>query len=104
MCSKITERLESQRGQTLILVAMLLVVLTGMTGLAVDVGFYRYQQRLQQSAADSAALAGAAELATSSASATAAAKADAATNGFQDGSNGVTVTVNTSYSDTYTGT
>jgi len=82
---------------------MLLTALTGITSLSVDVGYYRYEQRLQQSAADSAALAGAAELSTSSSSSVAAAQADATTNGFQDGSNGVTVTVNTNYSDTFTG-
>jgi hypothetical protein len=65
--------------------------------LAIDVGTWRYQQRLQQTAADSAALAGATEMEYSS-SATAiqsAAQADAATNGFTTGTSNVTVTVNT---------
>lgn len=95
-------RLESQRGQTLVLVALLLVVLMGLTSLAADAGYYHYQQRVMQTAADSAALAGVAEI--SYGDPTAAAKADAATNGFTDGVNGVTVTVNASYSDQYTGT
>lgn len=94
-------RLHSQRGQTLVLVALLLVVLVGMTSLAADAGYYRYQQRVMQSAADSAALAGAAEV--SYGGADAAAKADASTNGFTDGSNGVSVAVNSNYSDAYTG-
>ncbi len=103
MKSSAVRRLNGQRGQTLVMVAMLLTVLTGITSLSVDVGYERYQQRLQQSAADSAALAGAAEVAYGTSSATAAAKADAASNGFTDGSNGVTVTVDTDYSDAYTG-
>ena len=55
-------RLESQRGQTLVLVALLLVVLMGLTSLAADAGYYHYQQRVMQTAADSAALAGASEI------------------------------------------
>lgn len=93
--------LHAQRGQTLVLVALLLVVLVGIASLSVDVGYYRYEQRVMQSAADSAALAGAGDFAYGDA--TAAAQAAAATNGFTDGSAGVTVTVNPSYSDTYTG-
>jgi Flp pilus assembly protein TadG len=94
-------RLDAQRGQTLVLVALLLVVLLGIVSLSVDVGYYRYQQRLMQSAADSAALAGAAEI--SSGTADAAAIADATANGFADGVNNVHVTVNSNYSDQYTG-
>lgn len=96
-----SSRLESQRGQTLVLVALLLVVLMGLTSLAADAGYYHYQQRVMQTAADSAALAGAAEI--SYGDPAAAAKSDAATNGFTDGANGVTVTVTTNYSDQYTG-
>jgi hypothetical protein len=84
-------------------IALLIVALAGMVSLSVDVGYYRYIQRQQQSAADSAAIAGVAQIAYGSSSATAAAKADAANNGFTDGVGGVTVTVNTSYSDSYTG-
>ncbi len=96
--------LESQRGQTLPFVAMVLVMLMGMTALSVDIGYYRFEQRLQQSAADSAALAGAAELAYGSAYASAAAQTDAGTNGFQDGAGGITVSVNPNYASPYTGT
>ena len=87
---------QAQRGQVLPFVALMIGVLLAVAGLAVDVGFHQYQQRLQQTAADSAALAGAAEyLATyyNSTDAIAAAKADAASNGFADGGNN-TVTVN----------
>lgn len=95
-------RLHAQRGQTLVLVALLLVVLVGIASLSVDVGYYRYEQRVMQSAADSAALAGAGDVSYGDASA--AAQAAAATNGFTDGTSGVTVSVDPSYSDTYTGT
>ncbi|HZZ66166.1 MAG TPA: pilus assembly protein TadG-related protein [Candidatus Baltobacteraceae bacterium] len=87
---------QAQRGQVLPFVALMIGVLLAVAGLAVDVGFHQYQQRLQQTAADSAALAGAAEyLATSynSTDAIAAARADAASNGFANGGNN-TVTVN----------
>jgi hypothetical protein len=95
-------RLESQRGQTIPIVALLLVAVLGIVGLAVDVGYFRYDQRLQQAAVDSAATAGAAQLAYGSANATAAAKVDASSNGYTDGVGGVTVTVNTAYSDSFT--
>ena len=52
-----------------------MVVLMGAASLAVDVGYWRYQQRLEQSAADSAAIAGATELAYTAANVATAAKA-----------------------------
>jgi hypothetical protein len=74
-----------------------LAAMMGFAGLAVDVGYWEYQQRQQQSAADAAALGGAQQLVYSncvnSAAATTAAKTDSANNGFVDGSGGVTVTV-----------
>ena len=75
--------------------AIAIVVLLGMASLAVDTGYWRYQQRLEQSAADSGAIAGATELAfPAAAEVTAAARADAAANGYADGVSNVTVTVN----------
>jgi Putative Flp pilus-assembly TadE/G-like len=79
------------RGQVLPLVGLALVVLMGVAALAIDVGYWRYNQRVQQTAADSAAIAGASEIASGSAGVTAAAKADAALNGFTD--DGVNVNV-----------
>src|SRR5258707_1315434 len=52
-------KLNRQSGQALITVAFGMVVMLGAAGLAVDMGYLRYERRLQQSAADSAALAGA---------------------------------------------
>lgn len=82
-----------ERGQVLPFIAILIGVLLGFTGLAVDVGYLRYQQRLQQSATDSAALAGAAEKLYGTNLVTAA-QSEAATNGFTDGVDGVSVTAN----------
>jgi hypothetical protein len=59
--------------------------------LAVDVGTWRNELRMQQSAADSAAVAAAQEIGYGDSSA--AAIADATANGFTNGSNGVKVTV-----------
>jgi len=86
-----------ERGAVLPLIALCLAVLLGFSGLAVDVGYWEYQQRQQQNAVDAAAVGGAQQLIYSNcgnqAAAQIAAKGDAADNGFTDGSNGVTVTV-----------
>lgn len=75
----------AERGQLLPIFALMLVVLMGMTALAVDVGYWRYQQRLEQTAADSAAISGADELNYPAlADWNTAAKNDAAANGFTD--------------------
>jgi hypothetical protein len=78
------------------LFALALVCLFGLTALAIDLGFWRYQQRMQQGAADSAAIAVANQ---SSYSATAsslasAARLDAAANGYTHDGVTVNVTVN----------
>ncbi len=86
----------SARGQLLPVFALMLVVLIGMAAMAVDVGYWRYQQRLAQTAADAAAIAGADELKYPAlADWNTAAKNDAAANGFTD-NGGVTVGVTAS--------
>jgi Putative Flp pilus-assembly TadE/G-like len=69
----------------------------GFGGMAVDVGYFEYQQRQLQNAADGAAVDGAQQLVYSgcpnSSAAKTAAYNGAASNGFTNGSNGVTVTV-----------
>ncbi len=84
-----------QSGQALVAATFGLVVLIGATGLAIDIGYLRYQKRLQQSAADSAALAGAGDIAyiPDGANVRNAARADSALNGFPNGGK-VTITVN----------
>ena len=76
-------------GQALVLVTLSLLVLTGVVGLAIDMGYMRYTKRRLQTAADSAAVAGASELKIGNYNA--AALSDSKSNGFEDGVNGVTV-------------
>jgi Putative Flp pilus-assembly TadE/G-like len=85
-------RFARNSGQALVAATVGLVALIGATGLAVDMGYLRYQKRLQQSAADSAAIAGAAEVGYGSVAG--AAQQDSTLNGFTDGVNHVTVVVN----------
>lgn len=68
-----------ERGQVLVIAALMLPVLLGMSGMAVDAGSYASERRSLQNAADAMALAGAQELPDSSA-ATAAAQSWAAKN------------------------
>jgi len=79
------------------LFAIAMVLLCGAAALAIDVGVWRYDQRIAQSAADSAAIAGAGELGyPASADVASAAAADATANGFtDDGGTTTSVTVNT---------
>lgn len=51
-----------ERGQSLVLGALLMVVLLGFTAMSVDVGYYLRQRAIVQHAVDAAALAGAQEL------------------------------------------
>ena len=89
-------RRRGESGQVLPLIAICLAALMGFGGMAVDVGYWRYQLREQQSATDAAALGGAQQLVYSScpnqSAATTAAQNDAANGGFSNGGN-VTVTV-----------
>ena len=59
---KIRRLWRDKRGAALVLVALSLTALIGMTGLAVDVGLWYTIKRYNQSAADIAALSGAVEL------------------------------------------
>lgn len=83
------------RGAVLPLVAICLAVLMGFAGTAVDIGYWKYQEREQQNATDAAAVGGAQQLVYSNCSgsaAQAAAWTDAADNGFPNGGS-VTVAV-----------
>jgi Flp pilus assembly protein TadG len=82
----------AEAGQAIVVVALALVAILGILGLATDIGYLRYTKRQLQTAADAAAMAGAAELAYGDV--TSAAQADSAANGFTNGTNGATVTVN----------
>jgi Flp pilus assembly protein TadG len=93
-------RVRSQDGQTLIVAALCFPVLLGFLGLAADVGILTIAREKVQSAADSAAIAGAAEL--NYGDYTTAAQAAAVLNGFTNGTNGTTVSVNPSGDSTPT--
>jgi Flp pilus assembly protein TadG len=81
------------RGQVLVLATMLIVVLVGMVALATDLGILWSERRQMQSATDAAAIAAVSAL-RSSGSVTSAARNVASLNGFTNGANNTTVTVN----------
>jgi Flp pilus assembly protein TadG len=88
----VMKRLKDESGQALVISALCMTCLLGFVALATDVGIMLREKRLLQIAADSAAVAGATELNYGDVSA--AAQAAAAQNGFTDGSNGASITVN----------
>src|ERR1700730_710573 len=55
-------RRHRESGQALVFVGLSLVVLIGVIGLSIDMGYLRYTKRRLQTAADSAAIAGASVL------------------------------------------
>jgi hypothetical protein len=85
-----------EKGYILLTTAVSITVLLGFLGLSVDVGFLQFQKRRIQSAADAAAAGAAFQLAAQAGSdaARTEGKYDSAKNGFTDGSNGVTITIN----------
>lgn len=84
-------------GQTMVLAAMMLPVLIGAVGMAVDVGYAFDHRRQMQLAADSAALAGGRAIRSNAAISpgdlSTIVRADAAKNGFVHGTKSVTVSV-----------
>ena len=85
-----------ESGFVLITSSLSILVLLAFVGLAVDVGYLQFEKRRVQTAADAAAQGAALQLANR-ASADAVrteGQYDAAKNGFTDGTNGVTVTIN----------
>ncbi|HTM09366.1 MAG TPA: pilus assembly protein TadG-related protein, partial [Verrucomicrobiae bacterium] len=90
-------KLKSECGQVILLLALMMVPILGMVGIAIDSGYFFFTRRAMQTAADSAALAGSFDQAnnssTSLSTVTAAAKADSKTNGFEDGVDDVAITV-----------
>jgi hypothetical protein len=80
-----------ERGQTILLVALSLPLMLGFIGMATDVGALFKDKRTLQTAADAAAIAGALNYNNGYTAWKAAGQNAAQANGFQDGSNGVTV-------------
>ena len=74
-------RLAEERGQTLVMTVVFLVVLVGATALTIDFGAWYRQQRQAQATADAAALAGAQALPTDPAKALSLAEQYASANG-----------------------
>jgi len=94
---RVLSAFKQESGNILTLVAVSMGVLGGFIGLALDAGNAIVQQRAAQTAADAAALGGVREAdwaVNDGTTITKAAQTASANNGFKDGSNGVTVTVN----------
>jgi putative Flp pilus-assembly TadE/G-like protein len=83
-----------QRGQTLVIVALMLVPLLGFTGLVADVAWYEVNLMRIQRAADAAALAGVVYLPGDITGARSAAYQESTKNGYATGIGGVNVTAN----------
>ena len=84
-------KFRKQSGQVLVGAAIAMVVLAGFAGLAIDMGTLRFQKRLQQTAADSAAIAGTQNLEFGS-GVTVGAQNASAQNGFTDNAGGAVST------------
>ena len=97
---RIVCRKQGERGFTILFYALMITVVLAFTGLAVDVGYLQWQQRLMQGAADAAAMGALREMELGRTDAnpkndlTTAAQGDAALNGFTNGQNSVTVSFN----------
>jgi hypothetical protein len=79
------------RGQTLVITALVMTILLGFAGLALDVAWYELNLVRIQRAADAAALAGVVYLPRDPTGAVNAAIAEATKNGYTNGTGGVTV-------------
>lgn len=91
--SSTTDPNRRDRGQTLVIFTLFLIVLLAIGALVFDVGQSLSERRSRQDVADAAALAGARYLPVSQAKAEQAAIDLAKQNGYEDGVNGMTVTV-----------
>src|SRR3989442_10812537 len=80
------------RGQSFVIVALMLAALLGFMGIVIDVGWYEVNLVRVQRAADAAALAGVVYLPGQPANATTAARNEATKNGYTNLAGGVIVT------------
>ncbi|HWZ31623.1 MAG TPA: pilus assembly protein TadG-related protein [Bryobacteraceae bacterium] len=87
-------RRASEKGVLTIAFAFMAVVLIGFTGLAIDVGYLQWQKRGIQGAADAAAMGALREMERNQTDLAAAGQNDAAMNGFVNGQNNTTITIN----------
>lgn len=87
-------RREEQGGFFLVFFAIILVVMLGFAGFAVDFASWSYEGQQQQKAADAAALAGAVYMPDNPSLAYSVARQVATANGYTDGANGGAIHVN----------
>jgi hypothetical protein len=86
-------RRKKERGFTVVLFALMIFVVLGFTGLAVDVGYLQLEKRKVQAAADAAAMGALREMELGNTDLVAAGQNDASLNGFTDGHDNTTVTI-----------
>src|SRR5258708_15466222 len=91
---RLTRNKPSERGFTTVTYALVIIGLIGFTGLAVDVGYMQWEKGRIQGAADAAAMGALRELELSQTDLVAAGQNDASMNGFTNGQNDTTVTIN----------
>jgi Putative Flp pilus-assembly TadE/G-like len=82
-----------ERGVLSVMFALMVLVIVGFTGLAIDVGYLQWQKGRIQAAADAAAMGALRELELSHTDLLAAGQYDAKLNGFDDGHDGTTVAI-----------
>jgi hypothetical protein len=84
-----------ESGQFVVILTLAIVGLLGCAALATDIGYFENSRRKMQNAADNAAIAGELEIiANRLGNIESAARAAAARNGFTDGAEGVSITIN----------
>jgi len=88
--------MRQRRGFALVATTLFAAVLVAFVGLAIDVGYLQWQKLRAQTAADAAANGAVLEVrkASSNTAITSAGQADASLNGFTNGANNTTVTIN----------
>jgi hypothetical protein len=88
------KRNSRERGSVAVIAAVSMIGLLGFTGMAIDVGYLQWTRVRVQDAADAAAMAALIEAENNTGNQATAGQNNAALNGFTNGSNGVTVTIN----------
>src|SRR6185295_128615 len=98
-----SRRTRDERGQILVVFALALIAIIAMTGLVLDGGSTFVQRRDQQNVADAAAMAAAYaySMTDDTGAASTAAQDTAASNGYTNGTGGVSVTVTNAFIDPY---
>ncbi|HEX4198954.1 MAG TPA: pilus assembly protein TadG-related protein [Caulobacteraceae bacterium] len=94
---KLNQLWRDARGVTAVTVALSMVVIIGITGLAIDIGHVELVQRQLQTSTDAAALAGAYNINTTAGSAITVAKSYSSTAGNKNVISGVTTTMASGY-------